>query len=502
MDALKYLLDGFAVALTPANLFYCFIGVLWGTIVGVLPGIGPLAGLTILLPLTFKLNAASAVIMLAGIFYGAMYGGSTTSILVNIPGEAASVITCLDGYQMARQGRAGPALVVAALGSWVGGTASVVGLMLFAPPLANVMLRIGPPEEFALMVLALLVLSFVSSSHPLKTLAMMLLGLLIGTVGLDPITAYPRFTYGSLKLSDGISFAAMALGLFGVSEILISLEQITEIRAIKPTLRSLMPRWKDLRDSGPAIGRGTIIGFVFGLVPGISHVTSTFVSYAVERRLSKEPEAFGKGKIEGVAGPETANNATTGSAMIPLLVLGIPSIPATAVLLSALLIHGVQPGPQLVTEHPEVFWGLIASMYVGNLLLVILNLPLVGLFVNLLRIPYAYLAPGILLISIVGVYSVSSSALDLWFMLLFGLLGYILRKFGFDITSLLLAVVLGDRIEVSLRRALTISNGDYWILVRSGFSQAFLGAVLVLAVLQAIAWYFGYSKKVAREAEG
>jgi len=502
MDALKYLLDGFAVALTPANLFYCFIGVLWGTIVGVLPGIGPLAGLTILLPLTFKLNAASAVIMLAGIFYGAMYGGSTTSIQVNIPGEAASVITCLDGYQMARQGRAGPALVVAALGSWVGGTASVVGLMLFAPPLANVMLRIGPPEEFALMVLALLVLSFVSSSHPLKTLAMMLLGLLIGTVGLDPITAYPRFTYGSLKLSDGISFAAMALGLFGVSEILISLEQITEIRAIKPTLRSLMPRWKDLRDSGPAIGRGTIIGFVFGLVPGISHVTSTFVSYAVERRLSKEPEAFGKGKIEGVAGPETANNATTGSAMIPLLVLGIPSIPATAVLLSALLIHGVQPGPQLVTEHPEVFWGLIASMYVGNLLLVILNLPLVGLFVNLLRIPYAYLAPGILLISIVGVYSVSSSALDLWFMLLFGLLGYILRKFGFDITSLLLAVVLGDRIEVSLRRALTISNGDYWILVRSGFSQAFLGAVLVLAVLQAIAWYFGYSKKVAREAEG
>ncbi len=502
MDALKYLLDGFAVALTPANLFYCFIGVLWGTIVGVLPGIGPLAGLTILLPLTFKLNAASAVIMLAGIFYGAMYGGSTTSILVNIPGEAASVITCLDGYQMARQGRAGPALVVAALGSWVGGTASVVGLMLFAPPLANVMLRIGPPEEFALMVLALLVLSFVSSSHPLKTLAMMLLGLLIGTVGLDPITAYPRFTYGSLKLSDGISFAAMALGLFGVSEILISLEQITEIRAIKPTLRSLMPRWKDLRDSGPAIGRGTIIGFVFGLVPGISHVTSTFVSYAVERRLSKEPEAFGKGKIEGVAGPETANNATTGSAMIPLLVLGIPSIPATAVLLSALLIHGVQPGPQLVTEHPEVFWGLIASMYVGNLLLVILNLPLVGLFVNLLRIPYAYLAPGILLISIVGVYSVSSSALDLWFMLLFGLLGYILRKFGFDITSLLLAVVLGDRIEVSLRRALTISNGDYWILVHSGFSQAFLGAVLVLAVLQAIAWYFGYSKKVAREAEG
>jgi putative tricarboxylic transport membrane protein len=502
MDAFRYLLDGFAVALAPANLFYCFIGVLWGTIVGVLPGLGPLAGLTLLLPLTFKLNAASAIIMLAGIFYGAMYGGSTTSILVNIPGEAASVITCLDGYQMARQGRAGPALVVSALGSWVGGTAGVIGLMLFAPPLANLMLKIGPPEEFALMVLALLILSFVSSGHPLKTLAMILLGLLLGTVGLDPITAYPRFTYGSLKLADGISFAAMALGLFGISEILLSLERLAQVEAIKPTLRSLVPRWQDLRDSAPAIGRGTIVGFIFGVIPGISHVTSTFVSYALERKLSRQPEAFGKGKIEGVAGPETANNATTGSAMIPLLVLGIPSIPATAVLLSALLIHGVQPGPQLVTEHPDVFWGLLASMYVGNLILVVLNLPLVGLFVNLLRIPYAYLAPGILLISIIGVYSVNSSTLDLWLMLLFGLLGYLLRKFGFDMAPLLLAVVLGDRIEVSLRRALTISNGDYWILVRSGFSQVFVAAVLILAALQGIAWYFGYSKTVAREAEG
>jgi putative tricarboxylic transport membrane protein len=501
LDALGYLAQGFAVALTPANLLYCLVGVLWGTVVGVLPGLGPLAGLTLLLPLTFKLEPASAIIMLAGIFYGAMYGGSTTSILVNIPGEAASVVTCLDGYRMARQGRAGPALVVAALGSFVGGTASIVGLMLFAPPLAALMVRIGPPEEFALMVLALLVMSVVSSGPPLRTVAMILLGLLVGTVGLDAITAHPRFTFGALELTEGISFVAMALGLFGVSEILLSVEQIGLVQAIRPTLRSLVPRWPDLRASAGPVARGTVIGFVFGFVPGISHVVSTFVSYAVEKKLARDPETFGTGRIEGVAGPETANNATTGSAMIPLLVLGIPSIPATAVLLSALLIHGILPGPQLVREHPQIFWGLVASMYVGNVLLLILNLPLVGLFVNLLRLPYAYLGPGILLVSVVGVYSVSASVLDIWLMAAFGLVGYLLRKFGFDVAPLLLAVVLGDRIEVALRRALTISDGDYWILVHSAFSKIFVGAVLVLVLLQGIAWYFGFSRKAAAAAE-
>ncbi len=501
IDTLGHLGHGFAVALTPANLLYCLIGVVWGTVVGVLPGLGPLAGLTLLLPLTFKLDPAAAIIMLAGIFYGAMYGGSTTSILVNIPGEAASVVTCLDGYQMARQGRAGPALVVAALGSFVGGTASILGLMLFAPPLAQLMLRIGPPEEFALMVLALLVMSVVSSGPPLKTVAMILLGLLLATVGIDPISAYSRFTFGALQLSEGVSFVAMALGLFGVSEILLSVERLATMEAIRPTLRSLVPRWADLRASAGAVGRGTVIGFLFGFIPGISHVVSTFVSYAVEKKLSRTPETFGTGRIEGVAGPETANNATTGSAMIPLLVLGIPSIPATAVLLSALLIHGILPGPQLVQDHPQIFWGLVASMYVGNLILLVLNLPLVGLFVNLLRIPYAYLGPGILLVSIVGAYSVSGSTLDLWLMAGFGLVGYLLRKFGFDVAPLLLAVVLGDRIEVSLRRALTISNGDYWILVQSAFSKIFLGAVLLLVGLQAVAWYFGFSRKVVREAE-
>lgn len=489
------LLHGFAIALRPENLFYCFIGCLWGTVVGVLPGLGPLAGLSLLLPLTFQLEPASAIIMLAGIFYGAMYGGSTTSILVRMPGEAASIITAIDGHEMARKGRAGPALVVAALGSWIGGTASIVGLMLFAPPLAQLMLQVGPAAEFGLMLLALLVLCFVSSGPLLKTIMMILAGLLIATVGLDPITAYGRFTFGSIQFSDGISFVAMSLGLFGVSEILLNLERITDAKVVAPTLRSLVPRAKDLRDAAPAIGRGTVIGFVFGFIPGISHVVSTFVSYAVERKLSREPEAFGTGKIEGVAGPETANNATTGSAMIPLLVLGIPAIPATAILLSALMIHGVRPGPQLVTEHPDVFWGLIASMYIGNVMLVVLNLPLVGLFVNLLRIPYAYLAPSILLISMIGIYSVNANANEILIMGIFGLIGYVLRKGQFDPAPLLLAVVLGDRMEVSLRRALTISNGDWSVLIRDSVSKIFIGAILLIVLLQLAAWTLGFKKK-------
>jgi putative tricarboxylic transport membrane protein len=495
------LLHGFAIALRPENLFYCFIGCLWGTIVGVLPGLGPLAGLSLLLPLTFQLEPASAIIMLAGIFYGAMYGGSTTSILVRIPGEAASIITAIDGHEMARKGRAGPALVIAAVGSWVGGTVSIVGLMLFAPPLAKLMLQVGPAAEFGLMLLALLVLCFVSSGPLLKTITMILAGLLIGTVGLDPITAYPRFTFGSLQLADGISFVAMSLGLFGVSEILLNLENMAEMKVMRPTLRSLVPRLKDLRDSAPAIGRGTVIGFVFGFIPGISHVVSTFVSYAVEKRISREPQAFGTGKIEGVAGPETANNATTGSAMIPLLVLGIPAIPATAILLSALLIHGVRPGPQLVTEHPDVFWGLIASMYIGNVMLLVLNLPLVGLFVNLLRIPYAYLAPSILLVSMIGIYSVNSNANEILIMGVFGLIGYVLRKGKFDPAPLLLAVVLGDRLEVSLRRALTISNGDWSVLLRDSMSKIFLGAIALIAILQLAAWALGFRTKTAEELE-
>src|SRR6202030_4218224 len=432
MTGFDQLLGGFAVALSWKGLLYCFIGCFWGTIVGVLPGLGPLAGMTLLLPLTFGLDPAIGIIMLTGIFYGAMYGGSTTSILVRIPGEAASVVTCIDGYEMARQGRAGPALMIAAVGSFVGGTVSILGLMLITPPLARLMIAIGPPVEVVLILLALGVVTAVSAGPRAKTAAMVLLGLAIGTIGLDNLTGLPRFTFGQVGLASGLSFTSLAIGLFGVSEILINLEQTASIKAIHPKLRDLVPRWNDLKESAPAIGRASIIGFIFGIIPGVSHVVSTFVSYAIEKRFSKHPEQFGKGAIAGVAGPETANNAVTGTAMIPLLALGIPSIPATAILLSALTIHGVQPGPLLLTDHPEVFWSLVASMYIGNVILLILNLPLVGLFVNLLRIPYAWLVPIILIISVIGVYSVNFSAADIWIMVISGGVGYILRKFGYE----------------------------------------------------------------------
>jgi len=496
---LEYLYAGFAVALRPDNLLYCLVGCVWGTVVGMLPGLGPLAGLTLLLPLTYTLEPTSAIIMLAGIFYGAMYGGSTTSILLRIPGEAASVVTCIDGYEMARRGRAGPALVVAGVGSFVGGTISVIGLMLFAPALASVMLTVGPAAEFSLMLFALLVMSLISSGSVLKTIAMILLGLAIATIGLDQISAYPRFTFGLIGLSDGIDFVSMALGLFGVSEILLNLEKIASVKPIRPTMRSLLPRWSDMREAAPAVGRGSVIGFLFGFIPGISHVISTFVSYAVEKRISKHPEQFGQGAIAGVAGPETANNATTGSSMIPLLVLGIPAIPATAILLSALMIHGVQPGPELITKHPEIFWGLIASMYIGNVVLLILNLPLVGVFIHLLRTPYAYLAPTVLLVCVVGIYSVNSNPNEILVMVAFGLLGYLLRKLKFDPAPLLLAVVLGDRMEISLRRALIISDGDYWGLLSGGASKVFVTAVVFLILLQGFAWAMGYRKKMADE---
>lgn len=501
MTGFDQLIGGFSVALSWKGLLYCFIGCLWGTIVGVLPGLGPLAGMTLLLPLTFGLDPTIGIIMLTGIFYGAMYGGSTTSILVRIPGEAASVVTCIDGYEMARQGRAGPALMVAAIGSFIGGTVSVLGLMFIAPPLAKVMLAIGPSVEVVLMLLALAVISIVSAGSRIKTATMVVLGLLLGTIGLDNLTGVPRFTFGNPDLTGGLSFAALAIGLFGLSEILLNLEKTETIKAIRPKLRDLIPRWSDVRESAPAVGRGSIIGFVFGIIPGVSHVVSTFVSYAVEKRLSKHPEQFGKGAIAGVAGPETANNAVTGTAMIPLLALGIPSIPATALLLSALTIHGVQPGPLLLTDRPEVFWGLVASMYIGNVILLALNLPLVGTFVNLLRIPYHWLVTAILVISIIGVYSVNSSVIDIWIMVLSGGAGYMLRKFGYEMAPLLLALVLGDRLEANFRLALTMSGGSYATFLDTA-SVVVLGSALGLLVLvQALAWVFGYRKSFADEAE-
>lgn len=482
MQSLSFLMDGLWVALQPKNLLFCFIGCFWGSIVGVLPGLGPLAGMALLLPLTFSIDSAGAIIMLSGIFYGAMYGGSTTSILMRIPGEAASVVTCIDGYEMAKKGRAGAALSIAALGSFVGGVLSVIGLMLVAPRLANAMLAIGPAAEFTILLAALGVSIFAASGTLLKTIAMIALGLVLAMIGLDPLTATPRFTFGSLELSDGLSFAAMAIGLFGVSEILMSFGQDITERPQAPKLKDMLPTKQEVSDSvGPTL-RGSVIGFFFGIVPGVGHIVSTFASYAVEKALSKHPEEFGKGAVAGVAGPETANNATTGAAMIPLLVLGIPAIPVTAVLLSALTIHGVQPGPMLIAQHPEIFWGLIASMLIGNFMLVVLNLPLVGLFVSMLRLPFGYLAPTILLICLIGVYSIRASGFDLMIMVGFGVLGYVLRLLKFDIAPLLLAFVLGDRLEINFRRALTISEGDLSIFLKGPAAQIAVGMAIAVTI--------------------
>lgn len=482
MDALSYLYNGMAVALQPKYLVYCFIGTFWGSIVGVLPGLGPLAGMSLLLPLTFALDPTGAIIMLSGIFYGAMYGGSTTSILMRIPGEAASVVTCIDGYEMARKGRAGAALTIAAVGSFVGGVLSVIGLMLLAPRLADAMLAVGPAAEATMLVTALLISALAASGPVLKTLAMIALGLVLAMIGLDPLTATPRFTFGSLELADGISFSALAIGLFGISEVLMSYDRSINERPRAPHMRELLPTRQEARESVMPTLRGSFIGFVFGIVPGVGHIVSTYASYAIEKGLSAKPEEFGHGAVAGVAGPETANNATTGAAMIPLLVLGIPAIPVTAVLLSALTIHGIQPGPLLIANHPEIFWGLIASMLIGNLMLVVLNLPLVGLFVSMLRLPYGYLAPTILLICVIGVFSVKGSTFDLALMLGAGVAGYLLRKFDFDIAPLLLAFVLGDRIEVGIRRSLSISDGDISIFVKGPAAQFSL-ALLVACVV-------------------
>jgi putative tricarboxylic transport membrane protein len=480
MDALGHLLNGLAIAVQPKYLVFCFIGCFWGSIVGVLPGLGPLAGMALLLPLTYTLDPTGALIMLSGIFYGAMYGGSTTSILMRIPGEAASVVTCIDGYEMAKKGRAGAALTIAAAGSFVGGVLSVIGLMLLAPSVADAMLAIGPSAEFTILVIALIISMFAATGPILKTLAMVALGLCLAMVGLDPLTATPRFTFGSLELADGFNFAAIAIGLFGVSEILLSFGQSIKDRPQAPAMRDMLPTKKEWKDSFMPMLRGSGIGFLFGIVPGVGHIVSTFASYAVEKGLSKTPEEFGKGAVAGVAGPETANNATTGAAMIPLLVLGIPAIPVTAVLLSALTVHGIQPGPMLIAQNPQIFWGLIASMLIGNLMLVVLNVPLVGLFVSMLRLPYGYLAPMVLLICIIGVFSVKASSFDLGIMLVSGLVGYALRRGGYDIAPLLLAFVLGDRIEINFRRALTISDGDPMIFVKGPAAQ---GAMALLAVI-------------------
>ncbi|HSB73481.1 MAG TPA: tripartite tricarboxylate transporter permease [Candidatus Methylomirabilis sp.] len=486
LGSLHQLLAGFAVATTPENLFYCLAGAIVGTLVGILPGLGPIAGIALLIPATFSLSPTSAIIMLAGIYYGAMYGGSTTSILINVPGETASVMTCIEGYQMARKGRAGPALAICAIGSFIAGGLAILGLAFLAPPLAEAALAFGPPEFFSLMVFGFVVLSNVTGGSLLKSLMMAVVGLIIGTIGLDPVTGDQRFTFGSVSLLGGIEFVAVAIGLFGIAEVLVNVEQpadALEQGVLVPRFRDLYPTLSDIKQSLGAILRGTGIGFGVGLVPGPAPVIATYASYMVEKSVARHPEEFGHGAIQGVAGPESANNAACQSAFIPLFVLGIPFAPPTAILLGALLIHGVNPGPTLISEHPQLFWGVVASMYIGNFILLLLNLPFVPLFANILRVPKKVLLPLVMLFCLTGMYSVNNFMVDLWVMLACGALGYLMRKWAYEGAPLLLALVLGPRMEVAFRQSLMISHGDFAIFLARPVSLGFLLATLGFLLL-------------------
>ena len=483
VEILNNLSIGFATALSPDVLVYAFAGCLVGTLVGVLPGVGPLAGISLLLPVTFGLNATSAIVLLAGIYYGAMYGGSTTSILMRIPGEAASVMTCIDGYAMTQKGRAGAALAIAAVGSFVAGTLSIVALMLLAPPLAEFALRFGPPEHFALLTLGLLVLAYMSSGPITRSLTMAAFGLLLGMVGMDTMTGLFRFEYGLSELGDGIGVVPVAVGLFGISEILLSAGRAARIDVRAPRLRELLPNREEWRRSAGPMGRGTVLGFLIGIIPGPGHIISSFVSYSIERRLSKTPERFGQGAVEGVAGPESANNSATSGALVPMLALGLPSGAVPAIMLAAMMIHGVAPGPLLIQDQPALFWGVIASMYVGNAVLLILNLPMVGLFVNVLRIPYAYLYPSLLAFATLGVYAVNNSVVDVWIMAGAGVVGYILRKLDYEIAPIILGLVLAPMLELNFRQSLAISAGDYTIFFTRPIAAVMLAVGLALLLL-------------------
>ncbi|MCJ7507537.1 MAG: tripartite tricarboxylate transporter permease [candidate division Zixibacteria bacterium] len=481
MDILQQLSLGFRVVLDPVNFLLCFIGVLLGTLVGVLPGLGPTASISLLLPISYKINPAGAIIMLSGIYYGAMYGGSTTSILVNIPGEAASVVTCLDGYQMARQGRAGPALGIAAFGSFIAGTVGIVGLMLLAPPLVKIALKFGPPEYFSLMVLGIMMVVYLASGSIIKALMMATFGFLLSSIGQDIFTGSLRFSWGIYELSDGIGIVPVAMGLFGISEVLINLEmKLTKQDVYKEKISGLLPTLQDWMEAKWAIARGTIIGFFLGILPGGGAMISSFVSYAIEKKLSKHPEKFGKGAIEGVAGPESANNSACGGAFIPLLTLGIPANAVLAVLMGALMIHDIIPGPFLMEKHPDLFWGVICSMYIGNGMLLVLNLPLIGLWVKVLKIPYPILFPAILLICLIGAYSLNSTIVDVVIMIFFGIIGYLMKKFGYEAAPLILALVLGGMLEPALRRSLIMSGGSFKIFFTRPISLILLTVMAIL----------------------
>lgn len=487
MDALSGLGQGFSVAFDPINLLYVFIGVLVGTAIGVLPGLGPTATIALLLPITYTMDPTAAIIMLAGIYYGSMYGGTITSVLLRLPGEAASVVTTFDGYQMAKQGRAGPALGIAAVESFIGGIVAVIGLVFLAPWLATVAVSFGPPAYTALMILGLFLVTSLSTGSTIKSLCMAAVGLLLAVVGQDLITGAERFTFGQPSLLDGLNFVAIAMGLFGVGEILHNLERTEKVQAVTSKIKNIWPSRQDFRDSAGAIGRGSVMGFFIGILPGGGGVISSLTSYASEKRRAKDPSRFGKGAIEGVAGPETANNASSTSAFVPLLVLGIPSNVVLALIYGALLLHGITPGPRLIDDHPDIFWGVIASMFIGNLMLLALNIPLVGFFVQLLRVRAGILATFALLVVMVGVFSVSNDTFDMWVVLVFGIIGWLMKKTGFDPGPLVLAFVLGSILEDSFRQSLLLSGGNFSIFFTDPISAtifAVIGLVIIYGVFK------------------
>ncbi len=484
MELISNLALGFETALSPTNLLYCFIGVFLGTFIGVLPGIGALAAVSMLLPVTFYLPPTTALVMLAGVYYGAEYGGSIASILLNLPGTPSAAVTCLDGHPMAQQGRAGVALFMTTIASFIGASLGIVALTAFAPILAKVTLAFGPAEYFAVMVLGLLAASAISQGSPVKGIAMVVLGLLLGCVGTDINSGEARFTFGYFPLLDGISLIALAMGLFGISEVIASINTTNaEILKEKITFRSMLPTRDDNRRSVMPILRGTGVGTVFGTLPGTGQTIASFIAYAIEKRISRDPSRFGKGAVEGIASPEAANNAAAQTAFIPTLTMGIPGSATMALMLGALMIHGITPGPAMMTDHPEVFWGLIASFWIGNVLLVLLNIPLIGMWVRLLKIPYHFLYPAIVVLICIGVYSISNNVFDVGLALFFGFVGYGMRLLGFEPAPLLIGFVLGPMMEENLRRAMLLARGDYLVL----FQRPISATLLILAFLL-LAW--------------
>ena len=485
LDLFDNIILGFQVASSWQNLFFCFIGTLFGTLIGVLPGIGPTTGVAILIPITFGMNPTTAIITMAGVYYGAMYGGSTTSILLNVPGESSSVMTTLDGYQMARKGRAGPALGMAALSSFIAGTFAVLMLTLIAPVLADYAVSFGPPEYFALTFMGLTMVTSLGGDSPLKGIISAALGILVACVGIDAQSGVGRFTFDNLSLLDGVGFIGMAVGLFAAAEVLINIEAPMQqiFTEAKLNLRGLFPNLQDWKDSSGALWRGSIIGFFIGVLPGAGATIASFMAYAAEKKCSKHPELFGTGLIEGVAAPEGANNAAAGGAMVPLLTLGIPGSGTTAVLMGALLIHGMRPGPMLFSAHPDFVWGLIASMYIGNVMLIIQNMPMIGLWVRLLKVPYKILMPLIITISAVGVFATDGNIFDMWVMVFFGFLGYLMRKLQYPAAPMVLALVLGPMMEMALRQSLTLSYGNVAVF----FTRPISGTLMVFALLSLFA---------------